>query len=100
MKKKSCREHLQAKLKNQIPLIVDSVLEAYRAFTAEPPPDEVKEFTAHFAARKACITHLEQLIKISQWAERDEPVQLEQSEPSLASLLAEAQRDLDTITSK
>jgi len=100
MRKRTCKEHLQTKLKKQIPLIADSVLEAYQAFTAEAPPDEVKEFAAHFAARRACIAHLEQLIKISQWAERDDGAHIEDSEPALAALLAEAQRDLDAISSE
>ena len=58
-------------LSRQFPDLLDRVMEGYRSFSGNTPPeDNAKEFSAHHGACKAALAHLALLIRLADWVEK------------------------------
>ena len=82
--------NLRAEVAKALPQQAALALAHYQTFVAQDPPQEAKAFGAHFSAAKACLAHLDALIRLIDWAEGPE------STPE-DDLLAEARRALSGL---
>lgn len=89
------QDALSAGLAELLPAAIRRTLDSYHAYAlAEaPPPDDAKAFTAHHAACRAALVHLDALAKLLRWVEdagtaAGQPGDLE-------ALVAAARRGLD-----
>lgn len=95
MPKQNLTLDLKQRLRGDLPGIVDGVLELYQQFITDTGFDDAKQFSAHFAARKAAMAHMEQLIKLCQWADGHVATVEESDDPSrIEALLQQARADL------
>ncbi len=79
-----------------LPDAIARALDSYHSFSAQEPPDEAKEFTAHHNACKVAIAHIELLIKLARWADLpDAAAENHNQQIVLATIMQEAQEELD-----
>lgn len=86
-------ENTRAKIARYLPNAIDCAIQSYRGFYDRPHPTEAKEFSAHHSACKAAIAHIELLLKLAAWAQL--PRECDEADQTLASLMADAQAELD-----
>lgn len=82
-------ESLKNALIAVLPQRLDIIMAGYDRFTAQPPPEDSKGFSAHHAAAKAALAHLDLLVKLVCWCH-------DGTSPSdgTAALLAQARQAL------
>lgn len=62
---------MRATIAGHLPEAFQAAIDSYRAFYDQPLPEDAKAFSAHHAACKAAIAHLQLLIKLAAWVEGD-----------------------------
>lgn len=62
-------ESVRARLSTFLVDSVTAVVEDYRRFTTQTPPEDSKGFAAWHAAAKAALAHAELAIKLARWCE-------------------------------
>ena len=85
-------ERMKQTLAAALPQRLAIVMAGYDRFTAHPPPEDAKGFTAHHAAAKAALSHLDLLVKLVCWC-HDET----NASDGTAALLAQARQALCLI---
>ena len=88
----SLEDHTRLKIAKYLPGAIDCALQSYRGFYNQKISTDSKEFLAHHNACKAAIAHIELLLKLAIWAQLPRK---ETEDQTLASLMAEAQIELD-----
>ncbi len=87
-------EAVRDRLSSLLPPLLENAAASYQAFAGLDPPEDVKGFTAHHAACKAALAHLDLLAKLARWAEGTAEAAPPAEPDSAARLLAEAQAAL------
>lgn len=54
-----------------LPGALRRALSAYACFSADPPPDNKKEFIAYQAGCRAALAHLDLLLKLARWVDQE-----------------------------
>ena len=86
----------RAQIAGFLPDAIATALQSYKNFyIGEAVFETAKEFSAHHAACKAAIAHIELLIKLAKWA--DIPQEGRDEDAKLTLLLASAQAELKKI---
>ena len=81
-----------------LPDAISTALTSYKNFyDSEAVFETAKDFSAHHAACKAAIAHIELLIKLARWADLPDGTQDADKDAQLALLLASAQSELEKI---
>ena len=87
-------ESLRHALRHSLPARIAAVTESYAAFAQEEAPADAQGFAAHHAACKAALAHMDQLLKLARWAERDNSLGAAEEQDEIAGLLARARHAL------
>lgn len=98
-KKAGTIEEVRTLLSDLLPSLIQSATVSYEAFSMAEVPEDAKGFSAHHAACKAALSHVELLTKLVRWAEKEEettaPTLSEDEE--IAGLLAGARAALQEL---
>jgi hypothetical protein len=88
----------RAQIADFLPDAIATALKSYKNFyDSEVVFETAKDFSAHHAACKAAIAHIELLIKLARWADLPDGMQEADKDMQLALLLASAQTELEKI---
>ena len=87
-------ENIHAKIAECLPSAIDCALQSYRHFAERSAPDDAKDFSAHHAACKAAIAHIDLLLKLAAWANL--PREDGAEDDALVGLMADAQAELES----
>ncbi|CCQ72319.1 hypothetical protein [Magnetospira sp. QH-2] len=84
------------RLSSLLPPLMENAAISYQAFAALDPPEDAKGFSAHHAACKSALAHLDLLAKLARWASGKEEVPAAGTDESdeTIRLLADAQAAL------
>lgn len=69
---------------------IHRALDSYARFSAQDAPEDAKGFAAHHAACKAAVAHVDYLLRLSRWVEKDES----KEDDSLSALLGAAEAEV------
>jgi len=98
-KKGGTLEDVRNQLSAALPSLIQSTTQSYEVFSNADVPEDAKGFSAHHAACKAALSHVELLTKLARWAENteeDKVVTLSEDE-EIAGLLAGARAALKEL---
>ena len=80
---------LRQDLRHGLPALLRRAIDAYRRFSAGPPPEDAKSFVAYQAGCRAAILHIQLLLKLAACAESEGV--------AAAAGAAEADAELETL---
>ncbi|MBU6234528.1 MAG: hypothetical protein KGQ41_01675 [Alphaproteobacteria bacterium] len=86
----SLGEETRAKVAQSLPDAIDHAMQSYRLFSNQNVSTDAKEFSAHHAACKTAIAHIELLLKLAAWAKLPD----KNTDGELATLLSDAEEEL------
>lgn len=81
-------------LGGRLPGLIEAAFRRYEIFAGDELPDNVKAFAAHAAACRAALAHLDQLLKLAQWAGGDKAMAAAPSD-DVDRLIADAEAALE-----
>lgn len=94
-------ESVRQKVIQFLPAAIAFALRSYREFAEQELSDgEAKTFSAHHAACKAAIAHVELLVKLAKWADLPEAAKGSPVGEDIAVMMASAQEELARYKSK
>ena len=73
MPNKKYIEEMHVKLTDVLPEAITRAVNSYHKFSSQDIIHDIKNFTAHHAACKAALLHVEYLIKLTQWLVKQDP---------------------------
>ncbi|MDR1694567.1 MAG: hypothetical protein LBR70_05210 [Lactobacillaceae bacterium] len=99
MKEKKAKtiKAVKTRLKKTLPEKISIVIDSYEEFLKKNMPDDAKGFSAHHAACKSAVTHLETLLKLARWTvdENKDDRAFDESENDIWKIIAEAKVEKD-----
>ena len=80
---------LRRMVQRRMPKLIRKAMADYAAFAQQPPPGDAKGFTAHHAACKSALSHLDAAAKLLAWA--GSPNNTSDSNRDLARMIMDAE---------
>lgn len=98
-KKMGSVDDVRALLSGMLPSLLENATQSYEGFSRQDVPQDAKGFSAHHAACKAALSHLELLTKLCRWVDKEEDTACEvlSEDEEIAGLLAGARAALQEM---
>lgn len=88
---------LRQRLKTTLGRRIAEAVKSYDAFSGAPPPDDAKGFTAHHAACRTALAHVDMLVKLARWAEGREAEAEGRPDDDVGRLIEEARSAIEGL---